>query len=48
MEFLKSKYLKNRWVLNGRNVFQRGMDNSSCFGPDFSGQVELWLFDFNL
>jgi hypothetical protein len=28
MEFIKSKQLNNRWVLNGRNVFQRGMDNS--------------------
>jgi hypothetical protein len=47
-EYLSSPALKNRWILSGKNVFRKGMDNSSCFGPDFSANVELWMFDFNL
>ena len=40
--------LKGKWALHGKNVFCRGADASSCFGPDFTGTVELWLLDFNL
>jgi hypothetical protein len=47
-EFLISPALKNRWILSGKNVFRKGMDNLSCFGPEFSANVELWMFDFNL
>jgi hypothetical protein len=48
MDFVRSPALQKRWVLGGKNVFKRGMDNTSCFGPDFVGNIELWLFDFNL
>jgi hypothetical protein len=48
MDFAREPQLVNRWVLGGKNVFKRGIDNSTCFGPDFSGNVELWLFDFNI
>ncbi len=48
LDFLKQPALKNRWIMAGENVFKRGADNSSCFGPDFTGKVEIWLFDFNL
>jgi hypothetical protein len=48
LDFLKQPALKNRWIMAGKNVFKRGADNSSCFGPDFTGKVEIWLFDFNL
>jgi hypothetical protein len=47
MDFAREPQLVNRWVLGGKNVFKRGIDNTTCFGPDFSGNVELWLFDFN-
>ena len=47
LEYLGSVNVKNRWILPGKNVFKKGADNSSCFGPDFSGQVEIWYFDFN-
>jgi len=46
-EVLKTKFVKNRWILYGKNVFCRGADSTTCFGPDFIGNVELWLFDFN-
>jgi hypothetical protein len=46
-DYLKDTALKNRWIFAGKNVFKKGADNSSCFGPDFSGKVEIWLFDFN-
>jgi hypothetical protein len=48
MDFAREPQLVNRWVLGGKNVFKRGIDNTTCFGPDFSGNVELWLFDFNI
>ncbi len=48
LEFANQTVVKKRWILDGKNVFQKGADNSSCFGPDFVGKVELWLFDFNL
>jgi len=47
-DFIKTKFVKNRWVLGGKNVFRRGADSTTCFGPDFTGNVELWLFDFNM
>jgi hypothetical protein len=47
LEYLGSGNVKNRWILPGKNVFKKGANNSSCFGPDFSGQVEIWYFDFN-
>jgi hypothetical protein len=47
-DFIKTKCVKNRWVLGGKNVFRRGADSTTCFGPDFTGNVELWLFDFNM
>jgi len=40
--------LKNRWILPGKNIFKKGADNTSCFGPEFAGNVELWLLDFNI
>jgi len=37
-----------RWVLPGKNIFRRGADKTSCFGPDFVGNVEIWKLDFNI
>jgi hypothetical protein len=48
LDYIKSPKLKNRWIFGGKNVFKRGADNTSCFGPDFVGNVELWFFDFNV
>jgi hypothetical protein len=48
IDYLKTRFVKNRWVLPGKNVFKKGADNSTCFGPDFNGQVEIWYFDFNI
>jgi len=48
MDFDHSPFLKNKWILPGKNVFRRGADATSCFGPDFTGMVEVRLFDFNL
>jgi hypothetical protein len=47
MSFITSKGTK-RWTLPSKNVFRRGADNTTCFGPDFVGNVELWLLDFNV
>jgi hypothetical protein len=43
----RGKVGTNRWVLPGKNIFRRGADNTTCFGPDFVGNVEVWFFDFN-
>ena len=47
MEYAQTKCLKNRWIFAGKNVFSKGIDNTSCFGPEFTGKVELWYLDFN-
>ena len=47
MDYFNSKAKVKRWILPGKNIFKRGADNTSCFGPEFSGQVEIWYFDFN-
>jgi hypothetical protein len=45
MEY-RNKNVAKRWVLPGKNIFRRGADNTTCFGPDFVGNVEIWLFNF--
>jgi hypothetical protein len=47
MEYM-AKNVAKRWVLPGKNIFRRGADNTTCFGPDFVGNVEIWIFDFNI
>ncbi len=48
MEYALTNFLKKRWIFVGKNVFAKGIDNSSCFGPELTGKVELWFFfDFN-
>ena len=35
------------WSFDGKNIFNRGMDPSSHFGPEFNCSVNLWLIDFS-
>ncbi len=44
LDYLSFPILKHRWR---KECFKRGAGATSCFGPDFIGSVELWLFDFN-
>jgi RNase H-like domain found in reverse transcriptase len=46
-DWLGSNQLQGRWCLPGSNVFVRGADATTCFGPDFSGTIELWYLNFN-
>ncbi len=34
--------------MSAKNGFKKGIDKSSCLGPEFTANVELWTFDFNL
>jgi len=47
MSFENTHVLKGKWAFHGRNIFCKGADASSCFGPEFTGTVELRLLDFN-
>jgi len=43
---LPKSIVKGKWSLHGGGIFKRGADAASCFGPDFTGMVELWLLQF--
>jgi hypothetical protein len=34
--------------MSTKNALKKGIDKSSCLGPEFTANVELWMFDFNL
>ena len=42
---LPNSVVKGRWSLHGKGIFKLGADASSCFGPKFTGMVELWLLN---
>jgi hypothetical protein len=35
MDFARKPQLDKIWIQGGKNGFKRGLDNSTCFGPDF-------------
>ena len=48
MDFIGTRWLRNKWVCPGKNIFRRGADATTCFGPDFAGNIEIYLFDFSI
>jgi hypothetical protein len=46
MDFVGTSVAKGYWQLFGKNVFKLGADASCCFGPNFTGMVEIWHLDF--
>jgi hypothetical protein len=37
---------KRKKVYSGRDMFKLGQDVRSYFGPDYSGNVEVWFIDY--
>ena len=46
--FVGSKYLKNKLIYSGKNVFISGADKSSHFGPNFNCKIAVWHFEFDI
>ena len=34
------------WTFKGKNIFEKGTDKDSFFGPDFNSAVNVWKLDF--
>jgi hypothetical protein len=43
---IKKSALLRKIVFDGSNIFERGIDNTSYFGPDFKGHVECYWLKF--
>ena len=41
-----SRFCLDKKVYVGKNIFLQGVDTKSYFGPTYSGNVEVWYFDF--
>ena len=39
-------FIRNKRFFDGQNIFLRGVDKTSYFGPDFQCRVIVWHFDF--
>jgi hypothetical protein len=43
---IDNKFVKGVKVYNGAALLKKGDDDSSCFGPHFRGNIEIWYLKF--